>query len=169
MASVGVRVKHGALAAPAGIDDALVPVPPSKQEGRVLAVDFGRARVGLALSDELRVLATPHAVLDGSDRLRVVHEIARRCKEQGVIRVLVGLPLHMTGEVGSSARAAMDLAQKIADATGLDVEMVDERLTTVEAVQLRAGSGAKRKARARPIDDVAAAVLLQGWLDGQAR
>jgi putative Holliday junction resolvase len=147
------------------------PVPDPKERGRVIAVDFGRARVGLALSDELRMIARPLAVLDGADRLRLVHEIARVCRAEGVTRVLVGLPLHMTGEVGASARAATDLAQRVADATLLEVEMVDERLTTVEAERLRGPAGRPRGGgrgkRPAPVDDVAAAVLLQAWLDGQ--
>lgn len=125
-------------------------------------------RVGLALSDELRLIARPLAVLDGSDRLRLVHEIARVCREEQVTRVLVGLPLHMSGEVGASARGATELAQRVADATGLEVELVDERLTTVEAERLRGRSRQGGRGRKpAPVDDLAAAVLLQSWLDGQ--
>ena len=136
--------------------------------GRVLAVDPGKARVGVALSDELRILASPLCVLDGSDRLRLVARLKELVRENDVKRVLVGLPLHMSGEAGGSATRARDLAQRIADATGLEVELVDERLTTVEATRKSREAGRGKKAAARsapPIDDKAACVLLQSWLD----
>lgn len=137
-------------------------------QGRVLAIDSGKVRAGLALSDELRVIASPYRVLDASDRMRLVAEIAAICSAESVTHVLVGLPLHLTGEVGSSARRAVELAQRIADRTQLDVELVDERFTTVEA---RAIVGRKKRGKggAPPvIDDAAAAVLLQSWLDGRS-
>lgn len=134
--------------------------------GRVLAVDPGKARVGIALSDELRILASPLCVLDGSDRLRLVARLKQLVVENQVKRVLVGLPLHMSGEAGASATKARDLAQRIADATGLDVELVDERLSTVEATRKsREAPGKRSKKAAAPIDDKAACVLLQSWLD----
>ncbi|NUP12165.1 MAG: Holliday junction resolvase RuvX [Polyangiaceae bacterium] len=142
------------------------------QQGRVLAVDFGRVRVGLALCDELRVVARPFKILDGTDKLRVSLEIAKICKDEEVSHVIVGLPLHMSGEMSASARKATELAKRIADASGLEVELVDERLTSVEAERIRqevSGGRAKKpgpKGKPAPIDDLAAAVLLQAWLDG---
>ena len=138
----------------------------NERSGRVLAVDPGKARVGVALSDELRILASPLGVLDGSDRLRLVARVKQLVLENEVKRVLVGLPLHMSGEAGGSATRAQDLAQRIADATGLEVELVDERLTTVEATRKsREAPGKRSKKAAAPIDDKAACVLLQSWLD----
>lgn len=138
------------------------------EEGRVLAIDSGKVRTGLALSDELRVLASPYGIIEATDRMRVVREICQICAERDVRHILVGLPLHMTGEAGVSARRATDLAQRVADATGLDVELVDERLTTVEAKRKSAEGGKKKKSRAEQgIDAVAAAVLLQAWLDAR--
>ncbi len=138
------------------------------EPGRVLAIDDGKARVGLALSDETRVLATPHAVLPGQDRKRLVREIASLCERYEVKRVLVGLPLHMSGEAGKGAGRARELAQAVADATGLEVELVDERWSTVEAERKRrvAHEGSRRSSVA--IDAAAAAVVLQAWLDARA-
>ena len=140
--------------------------------GRVLSIDPGTVRVGLALSDEDRVLATPRGVLDAGDKLRLVASIVQTCREEEVTRILMGLPRHMTGELGAKANSIIDLSRKLADATGLEVELVDERLTTVEAarkLQDEGGRNPKYKKR-KPsvgIDAAAAAVLLQGWLDSK--
>ena len=137
--------------------------------GRVLAIDPGKARVGVAISDEDRVLASPRRVLEGSDRKRLVMELVRMCREEEVTHVLIGLPRHMTGEVGAAAGKIYELAQAIADATGLEVELCDERLTTVEATRRAREAGSARGSKRTPIDDAAAAVLLQAWLDRPVR
>lgn len=134
----------------------------------MLAIDSGKVRAGLAMSDELRVIASPYRVLDAVDRMRLVAEIAAICTAESVTHVLVGLPLHLTGEMGSSARRAVDLAQRIADRTNLDVELVDERLTTVEARALVPRKKRSKGGAPAVIDDAAAAVLLQSWLDGRS-
>ncbi|MFO0548216.1 MAG: Holliday junction resolvase RuvX [Polyangiaceae bacterium] len=147
--------------------------------GRVLAVDPGRVRIGLALSDDSRFLATPHAILDGNDVKRAVHQIAAICVEHEVSLVLVGLPLHMSGVAGSGARRAEELAAAIRTLAKIPVELVDERLTTTEATRRMAearGSSRDRRGGARSpkpgkdrVDAAAAAVLLQAWLDGAPR
>jgi putative holliday junction resolvase len=141
------------------------------EKGRVLAIDPGTVRAGLALSDEDRVLATPRATVDATDRLRLVATIVELCREEGVRRIVMGLPRHMTGELAAKAPAVLDLAKRVADATGLEVELVDERLTTVEAGRKLAADLGKTRGRSNKrksstgIDAAAAAVLLQSWLD----
>ncbi len=138
--------------------------------GRVLAVDLGQRRTGLAISDALRLLASPHLTLDKerstSDRVR---RIARLCAELSVTRVLVGLPLHLNGHEGDSARAAREFAQRLGERTGLPVELVDERLTTVTAHERLGEAGVRARDRRGVIDQAAAAVLLQEWLDRAQR
>ncbi len=91
----------------------------------------------------------------------------RSPKEARLERILIGLPLELSGDAGPAAERATAFAQQVADATGLDVELVDERLTTVEAAaQLRASGVSSREAKGR-IDGVAAVVLLEAWLEGQ--
>jgi putative Holliday junction resolvase len=128
----------------------------------VLALDPGKARVGVAVSDELGILAHPRPPLDASDRKKLLAAIAEIAKEENVGRVLVGLPLDMSGATGPSAKRAMTFAQAVADATGLDVELVDERLTTVEAARRLKEAEADK---AKKIDGAAAALLLQAWLE----
>jgi putative Holliday junction resolvase len=134
----------------------------------VLAIDAGERRVGLAISDELRMLARPLAVLDRRQGLTgVLDAIAALSTREGVVQVIVGLPLNADGSAGSQARRAEHFAQLVARVSGVPVSMWDERLTTVEAeAVLRAQGRSVRKARAAgQVDAIAAAVILQDYLD----
>lgn len=136
-------------------------------KGRVLAIDFGKARVGVAISDELGLYAHARPALDGKNRRALLEAITAMVRSEGVSRLLIGLPLELGGDRGPSARRALDFAQQVADATGIEVEMCDERLSTVQAAQeLRASGVAGRKQKGL-VDGVAAAVILQSWLDGR--
>ncbi len=88
-------------------------------------------------------------------------------REESVARFLVGLPLEMSGAEGTAARRALDFAHELADATGIEVEMVDERLSTVEASRRLHDGGVKARDQKGRIDGAAAAVILQGWLDAR--
>jgi putative holliday junction resolvase len=121
------------------------------EKGRVLAIDPGTVRAGLALSDEERVLATPRATLDATDRLRLIAGIVELCRDEDVRRIVMGLPRHMTGELAAKAPAVLDLAKRLADATGLEVELVDERLTTVEAERRRPRQDARQSEQAKEL------------------
>lgn len=140
---------------------------------RVAAIDLGKARVGVAVSDELGCLAHPRPNLDGSNRRGLLSELAALARQEGVGRFLVGWPLDMTGREGIAARRAARFADELAAATGLDVELVDERWTSVQAErELRSGSdkrGARGRARVRQhVDAAAATIILQHWLDARA-
>ncbi len=135
--------------------------------GRTCALDLGAVRVGVAIDDELGLYAHARGVLDGRDVKALLAKLAALVKDEGVDRFLVGLPLDMKGGEGDAARKARALAQRIADATGVEVELLDERLSTVQARRALAASevhGKKAKAR---IDEVSAATLLQAWLDAR--
>jgi putative Holliday junction resolvase len=132
---------------------------------RVAAVDLGKVRVGLAVSDELGLLAHPRPALAGGNQKRLLAELARLARDEKIERFLVGLPLNRRGGEGREAVRARKFAQALADTTGRDVELVDERLSTVEATRrLREGGISAKKGRPL-VDGVAAAVLLQAWLD----
>lgn len=134
---------------------------------RAAAVDLGKARVGLAVADELGVLAHPRRYLDGGDTRRVVEALTELAREEGIGLFLVGLPRKLSGEEGPSARRARVFAEKLAARSGVRVELVDERLSTHQArARLREQGVRDRDARER-IDSASAAVLLQAWLDGQ--
>jgi len=139
-------------------------------QGRVLAVDWGEARIGLAVSDPTRTLATPYATLAEKDKGLQVKRVAALAGELEVTEVIVGLPLHMDGRETTSTRPAMKYAEKLARFVAVPVTLVDERLTSFEAEALLEAAGRKAgRADKGRIDSAAAAVLLQRWLDARAR
>lgn len=137
--------------------------------GRVLGVDLGTRRIGLALSDPLGVMASPLAVIERRGDVAADHRaILEAAREAEADRIVVGLPLSLSGRAGPAARAAATEVAALADAAGgLPVETYDERLTTVTAERALAAGGVRGQARRRVVDKVAAAVMLQAWLDGR--
>ena len=138
---------------------------------RVVGLDLGEKRVGVALSDSSGTLALPHTVIERTgDPARDHAEIGRIVAEVGASVVVVGLPLSLDGSAGPAARAASAEAEAISAALGVEVQTHDERLTTVSAGRSLSTAGlparARRTARRRSVDKVAAAVMLQSWLDG---
>lgn len=136
----------------------------------MLGIDLGDRRIGLAMSDEGRVLATPLRVLERSgDRGRDHRAVAAEVEEWGVTQVVVGLPLSLDGSIGRAAKKALTEAKQLGVVTGVPVDTYDERLTTVSAHQVLRERGVAGRDRRQEVDKVAAAVLLQAWLDTQAR
>jgi putative Holliday junction resolvase len=134
-----------------------------------MALDLGRVRIGVAIDDELGSMAHPRGTLDATNRTRMLEELRALALASDVSRIVVGLPLDMRGGEGDAARGARTMAQAIADATGLDVELWDERMTTQVAQRALATSEVRgKKARAR-IDEAAAVAILQSWLEARAR
>ncbi|MFC5066169.1 Holliday junction resolvase RuvX [Actinomycetospora atypica] len=142
--------------------------------GRVLGVDVGAVRVGVALSDPAGVLATPLVTLDRdettwSDLDRLTDLVA----EHEVVEVVVGLPRTLAGREGPAARAALGYADDLREVfdergvSGVPVTMADERLTTVTAGRMLSDRGVKGRAQRRVIDQAAAVEILQTWLDGR--
>ncbi|MEM7287815.1 MAG: Holliday junction resolvase RuvX [Actinomycetota bacterium] len=135
---------------------------------RVLGIDLGSVRIGLALSDAGGVLATPHSVIRRSKRRELDHEAIKAVVEEWEVeRIVVGLPLSLDGSVGKAAKAALREADELGVVTGVPVETYDERLTTVSAHQVLREQGVAGADRKDVVDKVAAAVLLQAWLDGR--
>lgn len=136
--------------------------------GRILALDPGERRIGLALSDPTGIIASPHAVIDRRTD-DVAERLQRICRDEDVSRIVVGLPVTLDGREGQAAAAARELARLAAEATELDVILHDERFTTVTAEQALLEGGMRRAERREVRDKVAAAVLLQSYLDGERR
>lgn len=136
---------------------------------RVAAIDLGKARIGLAVSDELGMLAHPRPFLDGRNLQGTLAALLELVREEGITTMLVGLPRNLNGSEGPSARRARQFAELVRKATGCTVELVDEWLTTKEAqARLHAQGLDTRASRAR-IDSASAAVILQAWLDGRGQ
>lgn len=132
---------------------------------RILAIDYGRKRMGLALSDELRLTAQPLLVLVRTNRRNDLRRLREICRKHGVARILVGHPLHITGESGEMADEAAQFAARLQKELGIEVQLADERLTSWEAEQIAAQRNSPKRRKKSPIDDVAAAVLLREYLD----
>jgi putative Holliday junction resolvase len=132
-----------------------------------LAIDYGRRRFGLALSDALGLTARPLAVWNRTNRRADLTRIRELCRLQSVGRVVVGWPLRLDGTAGEMAAEAARFAERLRKNLGLPVELADERLSSWEAGQLldeTAGPGRNSRRGAKPTDDVAAAVILRDYL-----
>jgi len=131
--------------------------------GRVLALDVGDVRIGVAVSDERRVIAQPleviHRVGYGPDSRRVL----ALCEQYGTREVVLGLPLNMDGSEGSQAKKVRAFGDMLAG-LGLTIRTMDERLTTVTAERVLVDGGVRREDRRQHVDKLAAAVILTQWL-----
>jgi len=136
--------------------------------GRVLAVDWGEARIGLAVSDPTRTLASPYATLAEKDKGLQIKRVVALVVQLEIREVIVGMPLQMDGGATVTTRPAMKYAEKLASLVGVPVTLVDERLTSVTALARLGEAGWKstREDKGR-IDSAAAAVMLQDWLDAR--
>lgn len=133
------------------------------QERRFLGLDVGEKRIGVALSDASGRLATPLTTIGARDR--PTERIGRLVGEHRVSELVVGLPLTLRGEVGPQAQVVQKFAEELQAALGLPVHLFDERLTTAAADQLLRDMGVKPEKRKLQIDQVAAAIILQDYLD----
>ena len=136
--------------------------------GRILALDVGRRRIGLAMSDPLGITAQGLPNLVRVNKRTDLAELARLAAEHEVRLFLVGNPLHMSGNAGRQAEWVAELADALGAHTGIPVQLWDERLTTVEAARVLRESGIGIEKRARAIDKLSAVILLQSYLDSLA-
>lgn len=135
---------------------------------RALGLDLGTKRIGVAVSDRSGTIATPFTVIARGRTQRVDHEtVARIVADEEIETVVVGLPLNMDGSEGAAATGARDEAARLATVVKVPVVLHDERLTTVSADRALIEARMRAEARRRVVDKVAAAVMLQSWLDGR--
>jgi putative Holliday junction resolvase len=133
---------------------------------RAVGLDLGSKRVGVAIGDRTGTIASPLQVIQRSGSIRRDHEvIAKLVIEEEADIVVVGLPLNMNGSSGPAAQAAIDEAAALATVVGVPVVTFDERRTTVTADQAMIEADMRAQARRRIVDKIAAAVMLQNWLD----
>lgn len=132
--------------------------------GRVLGLDPGERRIGVAVSDPTGTIASPVRYID-TTRDTVDESLRELCEEWDVALIVVGLPINLDGSEGASATMARRVGALAAAATGLAVEFHDERFTSHTAEAALLSGGVKRRKRKEKRDQIAAAVMLQGWLD----
>ena len=137
---------------------------------RVIGIDLGTRRIGVAVTDGLGLTAQPHATLARHGGKRDLEAIGAVVREFDAERVVLGLPLSPEGEVGRAARSAQAFAERLRAALAIPVDLVDESFTTVEAEEILLRADLSRARRKEVVDRLAAAVILQRWLNrDQAR
>ncbi len=136
--------------------------------GRVLALDVGRKRIGLALSDELGITAQGLETLERTGRRDDIEVLRKLIVARGVTELLIGDPLHMSGDASRQGEYTREFAAELERKTGLPVTFRDERWTSKEAERVLRGSGVANGQRKPTIDKLSAVILLQSYLDSAA-
>jgi putative Holliday junction resolvase len=140
---------------------------PAPAEGRILALDLGRKRIGLAISDELGITAQGLPTLERTNLRQDLAQLARLIAERGVSLILLGNPLHMSGREGRQSEWVRQFADKLISRTSCRVQLWDERLTSVQAGRVLRESGISIQKRARAVDRLSAVLLLGSFLDSR--
>ncbi len=135
--------------------------------GRILALDLGKKRIGLAISDELGITAQGLETVERRGRRDDIEDLRKLVAHRGVTKILVGDPLHMSGDASRQGEYTREFASELERKTGLPVEFRDERWTSKEAERALRGSGVANNKRKAAIDRLSAVILLQSYLDSQ--
>ena len=130
-----------------------------------MSVDLGKSRTGIAVCDKTEFLASPYTVIFEKSPNKLPEKVAQVAKEVKAELIVVGLPKNMDGSEGESAQNARDFAKKIQDLTGLETVMQDERGTTITAHNFLNTTNTRGKKRKNVVDEVAATIILQDFLD----
>lgn len=136
---------------------------------RIMGIDYGDARTGVALSDLLCSIVGSTTVVPSRNREKALADIVRIAKENQVGKIVVGLPRNMDGTEGPRAELCREFAAVLAEATGLEIIMWDERRTTVEAHNILSQHNYHGQKRKNTVDAVAASLILEGYLNSQNR
>ena len=140
----------------------------SSPKGRILALDLGKRRIGLALSDPLGITAQGLPTLERTTIRADLAALGQLALDREVSLFLMGNPLHMNGRSGRQVEYTRDFASRLAERTGIEVRFWDERLTTVQAQRVLKDSGISIEKRARAVDRLSAVILLTSFLDAGA-
>jgi putative holliday junction resolvase len=132
---------------------------------RIMALDLGTKRVGVALSDELRLTAQGLTCIERTSLVDFADEVARLVKDHGVTLIVLGLPRRMDGTLGPEAQRVLSMTDELKKRVGIDVDTWDERLTTVAVERVLIEADVSRKKRKKVVDKMAATYILQGYLD----
>lgn len=132
-----------------------------------MSLDVGGRRIGVAMSDTMRILASPHITLRAEPRATVIAHIVDLIAKHDVVALVVGLPLTLSGEVGPQAQRIHTFVEELSKHVSIPIHLVDERLTSVEAERMMLELGMKREQRRARIDEVAASIILRDFLESQ--
>jgi putative Holliday junction resolvase len=160
--------KGGSSTAPGDPANGLREATALPQQGRLLAIDPGEKRIGLAISDPAQTVAQPLATLTRrAGRRFPVRALREHIEAQQVVGVVIGLPLDEKGGEGEAAQAARKIGEEIRQQTGLAVTYLDERMSTAQALKVARAMEAKPRRHPERVDRIAAAILLQNFLDSR--
>jgi putative Holliday junction resolvase len=132
---------------------------------RALGLDVGEKRIGVALSDIMGILASPLTIIDASDEQKALHNISELCNSNEVERIVVGLPKSMDGSIGKQAQKVQAFCDSLAKVVSIPIETWDERLSSAAANRAMIAAGTKKDKKKQLRDAIAAAIILQGYLD----
>lgn len=133
--------------------------------GKIAGIDFGTVRIGVAVCDPERRIAFPHEIYRRRNEKLDVEHFQKLVREEKIVHIVFGLPLHCNGDFGEKARQAVEFANRIADATGLSIDFMDERFTSAIADEYLRSANVKAKDRRQKLDDIAAQIILSTYLD----
>ena len=132
---------------------------------KILGLDYGEARIGVAISDALGFIANPLDTICEKDRNEQLKKVSEIVKKYGVERIVVGNPKRMDGTLGHRAQYTQEFAKDLSELTGIPFVMWDERLSSTEAHRILDDGGVSGKKRKTKVDKIAAVIILQGYLD----
>jgi putative Holliday junction resolvase len=135
---------------------------------RILGIDYGERRIGLAISDPLGIIALSLPTLDTKKVKDVFEEIKTIVKEKDVEKIVLGLPRNMDGTIGEKGEKVKEFASKLKEKIGKEIDFWDERLTSVESLKTLREEKRKIKREKKIVDQISAVLILQGYLDSQA-
>lgn len=136
---------------------------------RIMCIDLGTKTIGLAVSDPMGVIALPVTTLRRKAVEKDIEEVVKAASEREVVLIIVGMPINMDGSEGARARQTRKFAERLKAATALPVEFWDERLSTAAVTRVLIDADVSRAKRKDAVDKLAAAYILQGYLDSQMR
>ena len=134
---------------------------------KIMGLDYGEARIGVAISDELCMLASPLDTICEKNRALQLEKTAEVAKANNVQKLVVGYPKHMDGTIGHRAQYTEAFAADLSEMLGIPYEMWDERLSSTEAHRILEAGGVSGKKRKTKVDKIAAVIILQGYLDSK--
>lgn len=132
---------------------------------RILALDHGTVRIGVALSDELKMIASPLQFIPAEPFAEVLAQLKVLVREKEIELIIIGMPRNMDGSYGPAAEKVREFATALKDALAVPLKLWDERLTSTQANRIMSESGVKRDKRKEKVDGMAAAIFLQSYLD----
>jgi putative Holliday junction resolvase len=149
--------------------DSRSPLDSLNQSMRILALDHGTKRIGVAISDELKMIAQPLEFIPAEPFAKFLERFKEILREKEVEMILIGLPRNMDGSYGPAALKVQEFVAALRDAITIPIQTWDERLTSAQAQRFLIQGGVRRKERKEKVDKTAAAILLQSYLDSRVK